>query len=220
MTNPVFGVYGASGYGREVMPLARAQLASQGVSPAQLFFIDDAPTSDVVNGQRVLRYEEFLEMGQGAHHVVLAIANSAVREKLSLRNGADGVRPWTVTAANAVLLDDVVLGEGAVLSPFVTLTSKVRIGRQFHANIYSYVAHDCVVGDFVTFAPSVKCNGNVTIEDHAYIGTGAVIKQGSPDKPLTIGRGAVIGMGAVVTRDVPAGITVVGNPAKPFPSKS
>ena len=96
----------------------------------------------------------------------------------------------------------------------MTLTSNIRIGRQFHANIYSYVAHDCVIGDFVTFAPGVKCNGNVVIEDHAYIGTGAVIKQGRPGQPLVIGRGAVVGMGAVVTRDVPAGATVVGNPAK------
>ena len=104
----------------------------------------------------------------------------------------------------------------AILSPFVTLTSNIRIGRNFHANIYSYVAHDCVIGDFVTFAPGVMCNGNIVIEDHAYIGTGAVIKQGVPDKPLVIGRGAVVGMGAVVTKSVPAGEVVVGNPAKPL----
>ena len=78
------------------------------------------------------------------------------------------------------------------------------------------MAHDCLIGDFVTLAPGVHCNGNVVIEDHAYIGTGAVIKQGQPGQPLVIGRGAVVGMGAVVTRDVPACTTVVGNPAKSF----
>ncbi len=41
------------------------------------------------------------------------------------------------------------------------------------------------------------------LNDHAYIGTGAVIKQGTPDKPLMIGKGAVVGMGAVVTKSVP-----------------
>lgn len=124
------------------------------------------------------------------------------------------MRAWSVAAATIVQMDDVVLGEGVVLSPFVTLTSNIRIGRHFHANINSYVEHDCVVGDFVTFAPGVMCNGNVTIEDHAYIGAGAIIKQGQPGKPLVIGRGAVVGMGAVVTKSVPPGATVVGNPAR------
>ena len=103
-----------------------------------------------------------------------------------------------------------------ILCGFATITSNATIGRHFHGNIYSYVAHDCVIGDFVTFAPGVKCNGNVHIEDHAYIGTGAVLRQGEPGKPLIIGAGAVVGMGAVVTRDVPPGVTVDGNPAKPL----
>ena len=123
---------------------------------------------------------------------------------------------FEVCAANVVQLDEVQLGEGAILCPFVTLTSNIRIGRHFHANLYSYVEHDCVIGDFVTFAPGVKCNGNIVIEDHAYIGTGAVIKQGKPGEPLVIGRGATVGMGAVVTKSVPPGATVIGNPARPL----
>ena len=98
----------------------------------------------------------------------------------------------------------------------MTLTSNIRIGRHFHAHLYSYVAHDCLFGDFGTFAPGVWCNGNIVIEEHAYIGTGAVIKQGKPGEPLVIGRGATVGMGAVVTKSVPPGATVVGNPAKPM----
>ena len=87
-------------------------------------------------------------------------------------------------------MDDVQIGVGAILCPFVTLTSNIRIGQHFHANLYSYVEHDCIIGDYVTFAPAVKCNGNIVIEDHAYIGTGAIIKQGKPGQPLVIGRGA------------------------------
>lgn len=94
-----------------------------------------------------------------------------------------------VRGANAVVLDAVEIGAGAVLCPFVTLTSNIRIGKHFHANIYAYVAHDCVIGDYVTFAPGAKCNGNVVIEDHAYVGTGAVLKQGKPGAPLVIGKG-------------------------------
>jgi sugar O-acyltransferase (sialic acid O-acetyltransferase NeuD family) len=216
MSLPLFAVYGASGYGREVMPLARVQLQLQRVPLERLVFVDDQPESPVVNGHRVLCYADFLQAEASERHAVLAIANGAVREKLAVRCDEDGVRRWTVSAANVVTMDHVALGEGAVLSPFVTLTSNIRIGRHFHANIYSYVAHDCVIGDFVTLAPGVKCNGNVVIEDHAYIGTGAVIKQGKPGQPLVIGRGAVIGMGGVVTRHVPAGATLAGNPARPL----
>ncbi len=210
----LYAVYGASGYGREVMPLARQQLALAGVPASRLVFVDDAPGPALVNGQRLLTYAQFVAEPAAARHAVLAIASSDVRERLAQRCAQDGVLPWAVAAANVVQLDDVQLGAGAILSPFVALTSNIRIGRHFHANIYSYVAHDCVVGDFVTFAPGVHCNGNVVIEDHAYIGTGAILKQGQPGQPLVIGRGAVVGMGAVVTKSVAPGVTVVGNPAR------
>lgn len=212
-----FAIFGASGYGREVLPLARQQLkVALERGDADLVFVDDNPTAPVVNGQRVMTYAEWLSEPASSRHISVAIASSSVRAQLVQRCAFDGVKFFEVRAANVVQLDEVQLGEGAVLCPFVTLTSNIRIGQHFHANIYCYVAHDCVVGDFVTFAPSVMCNGNVYVEDHAYIGTGAVIKQGLPGEPLIIGRGAVVGMGAIVTKSVPPGLTVFGNPARPF----
>ncbi len=208
----LFGLYGASGYGREVMPLVRAALPEG----AEAVFIDDAEQAPCVNGHRCLTWQAFLAEPAEARTVCLAIADGAVRARLAQTCAAAGVGFFSARAANVVIMDDVQIGAGAILSPFVTLTSNIRIGRHFHANIYSYVAHDCVILDFVTFAPGVKCNGNVVVEDHAYIGTGAILRQGRPGAPLTIGRGAVVGMGAVVTKDVPPGATVVGNPARPM----
>ena len=216
MNEPLYGIYGASGFGREVLPLGRSYLKDSGKDLERLVVIDDSPKERQVNGHRVLTWGEFLDEPASVRFASLAIANSAVREKLSLRLMEYEVLPWQLRAGNVIELDDVVIGEGGILCSFVNLTSNIQIGRHFHANIYSYVAHDCVIGDFVTFAPGVKCNGNVVIEDHAYIGTGAILRQGEPGKPLTIGRGAVVGMGAVVTKSVAAGATVVGNPARPL----
>lgn len=216
MGETLYAVFGAAGYGREVMPLARSCLQREGVAVRQLVFIDDNPPASHLNYQRVSLYADFLAKPASQHYVAIAVANSQIRQKLADRIQNDGVQPWSIQADNVIVMDDVIIGEGALLSPFVTLTSNIRIGRYFHANIYSYVAHDCVIGDYVTFAPSVKCNGNVTIEDHAYIGTGAILRQGKPGQPLVIGKGAVVGMGAVVTKDVAAGVTVVGNPARPL----
>jgi len=213
---PLYGVYGASGFGREIMPLARDQLSRMGVPADRVFFIDDNPPAPTLNGQRVLQYDEFLNIPVDQRYVAIAVANSAIREKLAAQLAKDKVIAWAVNAESAVVLDEVTIKEGGILCPFVTITSNVQVGRYFQANLYSYVAHDCVIGDFVTFAPGVKCNGNITIEDHAYIGTGAILRQGTPDKPLIIGKGAIVGMGAVVTKDVPPYTTVIGNPARPL----
>lgn len=212
----LYAVYGSSGLGREVMPLARRQVIQAGHPVDNLFFIDDSPSAATVNGHRVVTRDEFLSIDASRRQVCVAIANAPVRERLSGLLEERGVEIWSVFAENAVRYDDVEMGEGAIISAFVTLTSNIRIGKSFQANIYSYVAHDCVIGDYVTFAPGVMCNGNVLVEDYAYIGTGAVIKQGSPGKPTVIGRGATVGMGAVVTKSVAPGVTVVGNPARPL----
>jgi len=220
MTTPLYGVYGASGCGRSVLPLVREQLLEQGALAERLVFVDDNPTAPSVNGHRVLDYAAFLRESATGRFVVLAIADGSTRERLAQRCAGDGIAFFEARASNVVIMDNVTLGEGAILSPFVTLASNVRIGRHFHANIYSYVEHDCVIGDFVTLAPGAQCNGNILIDDHAYVGAGAMLRQGKPGKPLVIGRGATVGMGAVVTKDVLPGVTVVGNPARILTKRS
>jgi len=214
MTETLYAVYGASGCGRSLMPVAREHLARTGIQ-ADIYFIDDSLTEQtLVNGHLAISYAMFKALNASRKSVLIAIANSQVREKLANKLEQDEIELWSVQANTTIIMDEAIIAAGAALSPFVTVTSNIQIGKCFHANLYSYVEHDCIIGDYVTFAPGVKCNGNIHIEDHAYIGTGAVIKQGTPDKPLVIGKGAVVGMGAVVTKSVPAGVTVVGNPAR------
>lgn len=209
MSGMKIAIYGPGGFGRELVQAARDAVAAQGGGEV-VFVTDNADeVGRIVCGVPVISAEAL----DGP--AVLAIGDAATRRRIAGRIQAADLAAITHRRG-----PDVIVGEGSVFCDFTVVTASATIGRHFHCNIYSYVAHDCVIGDFVTFAPKVACNGNVHIEDDVYVGTGAVLRQGAPGKPLRIGRGAVIGMGAVVTRDVPPGVTVVGNPARPMEPKA
>lgn len=199
------GLCGTGGFAREVAPLAAAQAEAGGVC-----FVDLDPGAGELNGLPVVTLED----APADAALSIAIADAAVRRRIDAEMTAAGRSFVSIIAPTCVFRGPSQIGEGAILCDHVVITANVVIGRHFHANLFSYVAHDCVVGDFVTLAPRACINGNTVIEDDVYVGTGAVLKQGTPDRPLRIGRGAVIGMGAVVTKDVPAGAVVVGNPAR------
>ena len=216
----VLGLYGVGGFAREVMPFARECMANSRQLPPrsqrQVYFVETKPKTKEANGIPVISEDEFFELECSERLFNVAIGASKDRERIADICIARGAKPYSLMSSDAIIYSNNEIGEGAIICANSMVTVNAKIGRFFHSNLYSYVAHDCVVGDFVTFAPRVHCNGNVHIRDHAYIGTCAVIKQGTADKPLVIGEGAVIGMGAIVTKDVAPYTTVVGNPAKPI----
>lgn len=215
----LYGVFGAGGFGREVMPIAAASLSKvHGPQGYRLAFVEIDPGCRSINGWPVMSEPEFLASPLEKRFTV-AIRDAQVRRRIASKLESIGVSAFDVFGASALRLDNSTIGMGHIVFPFAVITSNVTIGVHFHAYFYSYVAHDCVVGDFVTFAPNVHCNGWVVIEDDVYVGAGAILKNGSKSSPLVIGRGATVGMGAVVTRSVPPGVTVVGNPARPLEKK-
>ena len=219
----IYGVYGVGGFAREVMPLVVDHLKREGALDGNVYFVTDPefmPEADHVNGYPIVSYEAFKSLEANKRAINIAIADGKVRKMLHEQCIQDGVDVFSIKAANVVEMDEIDLADGAVLSPFVTLTSNIKIGKCFQANLYSYVGHDCVIGDYVTFAPGVMCNGNVVIEDFAYLGSGAILRQGTPDKPLVIGSGAVVGAGSFVTKNVEAGTTVIGIPARKLGARS
>jgi UDP-N-acetylglucosamine acyltransferase len=86
--------------------------------------------------------------------------------------------------------------------------ARTSIGSDGYYMDKTHIAHDCAVGDQVTMAPGTVLAGHVTIEDHATLGINVSLHQ-----RVVIGRGAMIGMGSVVTKSVPPLATAFGNPA-------
>jgi sugar O-acyltransferase (sialic acid O-acetyltransferase NeuD family) len=215
----IYGLQGTGGCARGIMPLlSNALLSDEEASErdAVCVYVEPEPRQAAVNGTPVLSEATFIALECGRKLFNVGIADPATRRRVYERYLALGMEPVEIRAASAIVFDHSTIGEGAVLCPNTVVTANVTIGKMFQLNLYSYVEHDCVIGDFVTFAPGVRCNGAVHIGDNAYLGSGAILRQGTSEGPLVIGAGAVVGMGAVVTKDVAPGSTVVGNPARPL----
>lgn len=195
-------IFGIGGMGREVADIvARSQRLREQYDA--VVFAADAP-SGPVQGVSVIHPHA---MGPD-DELCLALGSSADRRMLAARFA--GQRFATIVSDHAIISPSARLGAAAIVCDFAVINNAAATGDFFLANAYAQVSHDCRMGDFVTLSPQVSCNGWVQIEDDVFVGAGAVIRNGSPERRRRIGAGATIGMGAVVTKDVPAGAVAIG----------
>ena len=115
--------------------------------------------------------------------------------------------------------DKTIIGDNVMVGSLSHIDYNVKIGNNTRIEGSVYIPPLTVIGNNVFIAPGVTFTNDpypmspkmigVTVQDGAIIAARAVIKPG-----VTIGKNAVVGMGAVVTKDVPPETVVIGNPAR------
>jgi sugar O-acyltransferase (sialic acid O-acetyltransferase NeuD family) len=208
-------IVGAGGHGREIVALAAAcNLAAEQPIYDVVGVVDDGkPDLGRLERLSVPLIGPVEAVGNLDARYVIGIGSPSVRrivDKRLVAIGASAAAPMIHPLAWVGL--DVELAPGVIVCAGAIVTTNVRLGRHTHLNLQATVSHDCRIGEYVTVAPMSAISGNVTLEDEVELGTGV-----SVIPAVTIGRGSIVGAGAVVTQDIAPGMVAVGVPARSRP---
>jgi len=207
-------IYGGGGFAREVAWLVQSANGA-GKTHEVVCFIDDdlAAHGKVLNGVQVIGLEAAREKFPQAG-VVGGVGTPRARQLLMEKASAAGFGFETIIHPRVERSQWIEIGIGTVICAGNILTTNIHLGRHVQINIDCTIGHDVVMGDYTTLAPGVHVSGWVYFGQRVYVGTGAVILNGTKESPMMIGDDVVIGGAACVTKSVPAGLTVVGVPAR------
>ena len=199
-------IYGASGFGREVIDLVRdIRSYSELECLENIVLIDDNPNLLNVSGLNLIPSHDFNpEMGE----VVIAIADPNIRQSIVDKLPEETVYA-TLIHPSAQIGRNTKISKGSIICAGVIVTCNIEIGIHSHLNLGTTVGHDCNIGDYFTTAPHVNISGSCSIEDNVYFGTKAATKQG-----VNIVSDVIVGMGANVLKSLSEPGTYVGTPAK------
>lgn len=204
-------ILGAGGHAREVADVVVACIAA-GARLRLVGFVDDDEDKHglmLTEGPILGDTDALDRFSRRSTLIVAGVGAPGPRRRLVEAATAMGFRSMVLIHPTVSITRHVEIATGVVITAGCVVTNQIELGEHCHINRMTTVGHDCRVGAFVHLAPAAVLSGNVTVEDDCYIGTNATIIQG-----LTIGRGAIVGAGAVVVHDVPSHCTVVGVPAR------
>jgi sugar O-acyltransferase (sialic acid O-acetyltransferase NeuD family) len=210
------GIVGAGGFAREVAWLIkdigreRAMLHTTEPLSVAGFLVSD-PSQRGNKDSEALGDFSWLKQNR-IDGLAMGIGNPTVRLKLAAELQAEFPDlKWPALIHPSVTYDSssCTFAEGVIICAGNILTVNVRVERFAMINLSCTVGHETSIGEGTVINPLCAISGGVKIGKRCLIGTHSAILQ-----DLCIGDGAVVASGAMVHRSVPAGVTVMGVPAK------
>jgi len=150
--------------------------------------------------------ERFVNQFQEAS---VAIGENLLRMKIFNRLAEDGFEMPVIIHPRAAVSKRAVMERGSFVMSQAAVNVSAHVGTGCIVNTGATVGHDSILGNFVHVAPGSNIGGKTVIGAGSWIGIRSVIIEG-----IKVGKGVLIGAGAVIIRDVPDYSLVVGNPGR------
>lgn len=202
-------IFGAGGLGREFLELAEI-INERGQRWDSFVFIDDNTPLKAVQGIPVYRFEDMFADGRVEEtEYIIAVGEPAVRKKIYERLLENGCSVATIVHPDVHIPVTTTLGPGTVVCYGCFVSCNVTIKENVVLQPQCNIGHDDVIGAHSVISGFVNMGGACTIGEASYIGLSACVRE------LTeIGARSIVGMGAVVMRNVEDEAVVAGNPAR------
>ena len=202
-------IIGAGGVGREVS-LIIEKINKLKATWNLIGFIDDNINgwNRIINGYQIIGGMDLLETLPLDTYVVIAIANYNVKKKIVNKINKK-FKFATIIDPKVYIHDYMTIGEGTIIYEGAIITANIQVGNHVIISPKCGIGHDSIIKDYVSLLWNVNVSGNDVIEEGVMMGSGSTIIQGKK-----IGKGSIIGAGAVVIDDIDSFTTAVGVPAK------
>ena len=208
-------ILGAGGFAEIVATAAISQLRNSPGLGLAGFIVDEEYWNPVQKllGRRVYNIETMITIGGmnncGERAFVVSGSVKPWRGRAALRLRDAGFEFAEIIHGDAYVHPSASVGGGSFINAGVVVDAGAKIGEHVVINRGVTVGHNCLLEACATIGPGAHLAGNARIGDWATIGMGACVLENR-----TVGERAVVGAGSVVTRDVPAGETWWGVPAR------
>jgi acetyltransferase EpsM len=169
--------------------------------------IDRGRCATLVLGKAVHWVDDLKELSAD-HHLICGIGTTKRRGYVE-QVAHYGMPFATLVHPSARVSHTSRIGAGSILSVNTIVAAQSTVGSHVIMNRGASIGHHTVVGDFVTIGPGANIAGACTIHDGCYVAMGATIID-----RVRIGANSIVGAGAVVTKDVPPDVQVMGVPAR------
>lgn len=145
----------------------------------------------------------------GVKNIIFGFGDCKARLRLSDVVLKEGFFLINAIHPKAVVAEDTKIGKGVVIAAGAVINPKVQIGDNVIVNTCASIDHECVISDGAHICPGVHLAGKVTVGKGTWIGIGSTVKE-----RVQIGEYSIVGAGSVVLKNIPANVTVYGNPAE------